>query len=461
MRANRLADPCYAAALVTLPWIGLGLVHAATGRDMGAGLQPAYLLLAVAWLLRGASWLGPAGRSDLREMLARPLARRLVVAGLLVLAVLLLSGLGLWIAPAPGSEGAAWPRFWRQVIQVGVMAAFVAYPALWTRGPARWHGSLVWLAAGLAVQVAYAAVQGWHHGHPLAWFAGLERLFTSNPAILAGSEELYLGGHFRGVPRLRGTVCEPLYLGSYLILAVPWTALLARRCRLAGALAVAGAALLVLTWSRGAVLGGLVAVGLWVAVARHARLPSRLAPLVWTLAVALGAGAVIAALVAGPDALLWPVRRLAQSWDRQDWSNLTRLYSMQAGWRAFLASPVFGIGWGQFAFHFPLLVDPLGLQSQFTWPVVNNLPLKILCETGLVGFATMAGLSGWLLRESWRGLAHPDPQRRRRVAVAVAVGGGTLVQLLTFSQYNLPHLGVGLGLWLAAVAAAAPGKRSR
>ena len=52
----------------------------------------------------------------------------------------------------------------------------------------------------------------------------MERVFTSNPAILAGSEELYLDGHFRGVPRLRGTACEPLYLGNYLLLVLPLAA---------------------------------------------------------------------------------------------------------------------------------------------------------------------------------------------------------------------------------------------
>jgi len=45
---------------------------------------------------------------------------------------------------------------------------------------------------------------------------------------------------------------------------------------------------------------------------------------------------------------------------------------------------------------FSALVDPTGLQSQFTWPVVNNFPLEILCETGLIGFLVLvAGAACW------------------------------------------------------------------
>ena len=166
-------------------------------------------------------------------------------------------------------------------------------------------------------------------------------------------------------------------------------------------------------------------------------------------------------LMTGWDGLLYPFRRLAQTFSGQDWSNLTRLYSMQAGWRAWLLSPVIGIGWGQFGWHFPLLVDPLGLQSQFTWPVVNNFPLLILCETGLVGFVVLVGWGVGLGRAvigrfiRWRRAAQVGPGEARIalcLLASVLSVAGVWLQLLTFSQYNLPHIWVGLGLLLAALA---------
>jgi O-antigen ligase len=166
----------------------------------------------------------------------------------------------------------------------------------------------------------------------------------------------------------------------------------------------------------------------------------------------------------GWDGLLYPYRRLAQTFSAQDWSNLTRLYSMQAAWRAFLLSPLVGVGWGQFAWHFPLLVDPMGLQSQFTWPVVNNFPLQVLCETGLLGFAVFAGWTLGLVRglflrsNTGYGISRThegDWQLKVPLAVLLALMG-VWVQLLTFSQYNLPHIWIPVGLALAAIAETRP-----
>ena len=90
----------------------------------------------------------------------------------------------------------------------------------------------------------------------------------------------------------------------------------------------------------------------------------------------------------------------------------------------------------------------------FTWPVVGNYPLQILCETGLVG----AGAGLFALA----GQARAFLARRRELIRATAFCGsplhltslavaGVAVQLLTFSQYNLPHIWVAWGLFLAAL----------
>ncbi len=451
MTLTRLADTCYLAALLTMPLAGVGVIHVLTGHDVGAGLQPAYLCLAVAIALRAAMLGTRRGRDGVVARWRAGDGRGLVKAGGLVALALGVSALGIVRTPAVGSVGQAWPRYVRQVIQVGVMAGFVLYPALWTRGDGRWRTTLTALLVVLAGQEIYALLQGVAFVHPLPGYAAIDRLATSNPAILSGSPELYLAGMFRGVPRLRGTMCEPLYLGSLLLAILPVLALTLhdRRCaRLVWAL---GCMLLVATWSRGAILAAGVAVVVWLVLRRRGGLPLALRSLLLVGLASLVALAVVAAVIAGPDALLWPVKRLLQSFDRGDWSNLTRMYSMQAGWRAFLASPLVGVGWGQFAFHFPLLVDAFGLQSQFSWPVVNNFPLEVLCETGLAGFVVLVLLSWQPLRTTWRLLPRADGAARLRIVATATAAVGVAVQLLTFSQYNLPHLGIALGLWLAAL----------
>ena len=467
----RLANNFYGAALVTLPWAGADLLKLSTGRDWGGGLQPAWLFLALAVLCAGVDrlrngslWPGPPGGMSSR------LRCWWLLGSVGVLISVLISVAGLRLAPSGEPADAILGRFGKQVVQLAIMAVFTIWPALWTRGRRRWVWTVKLLLIGGIIQVAYGVLQGLNYYHSLGVFAWLDGIFTSNPSILSGSEELYLGDSFRHVPRLRGTVCEPLYLGNYLLFLLPlivvpvWTV---RTRRL-----VAGAFLILLlwTWSRGAWLGlvgqAVLATGLVISLGRDAvlgltRFDTRKFKMVSIGVAALLLVVPLVGLTAGWEGLLFPYRRLAQTFSGQDWSNLTRIYSMQAAWRAFLLSPILGIGWGQFGWHFPALVDPMGLQSQFNWPVVSNFPLLILCETGMVGFLVFVAWGVGLVRavgSRWSVL------RRSRVpggsifshenilfAATVSVVGDWL-QLLTFSQYNLPHIWVSVGLLLAILA---------
>jgi|GEM_PF-1204157 len=460
----------YGASLVTLPWVGAGVLRLATGRDWGGGLQPSWLLLALAMV---CTFSDRAGRGclgrDIQSFRDSGARRWWLIGGTAVLLSVLLSVVGLWTAPVAEPFATTFGRFAKQLVQLAIMACFAAWPALWTRGAGRWSWTVKMLLAGGIFQIVYGALQGMDYYLPLPGFAWLDGMFTSNPSILSGSGELYLGDAFRSVPRLRGTVCEPLYLGNYLLMLIPfglWQAGAARGRRRLGL--VLGLLLLLLaTWSRGAWLGlgfqGVLAVFLLAGGPGLGRLDAvTKRRLLW------GAGGVLAVFLVLPligtltrwEGLLFPYRRLLQTFSGQDWSNLTRLYSMQAAWRAWLLSPVVGIGWGQFAWHFPLLVDPLGLQSQFTWPVVNNFPLLVLCETGLVGLLVFGSWAFGLTRSFLRGWRIPNPEVATGTPLGKGKGlllasflaaAGVGFQMLTFSQYNLPHIWVALGLLLAAL----------
>ncbi len=451
----------YGGCLLTLPLIGCDPVRLASGADLGAGFQPAYLFLA------GATLLACAATGRRRLWAGWAAARPWSTLGLWAAGAVAVSALGLVIRPPAGGPEAA-ARLWRLGKQFGqllIMFTFVAWPLLWTRGSARWEWTRRLFGLALLGQLLYGLVQGALFGHACAPFAALERVFTANPAILSGSEELYLGHGFTGIPRLRGTCCEPLYLGNYLLLALPVVLLPGARHR-HQALALGGGLLLLLTWSRGAWLAAGGAAVVWALLAARAG-PRRRpeagteSPRRWLIVAALS-GMAVALLLWRPDLVTLPARRLAQSVNREDWSNLTRLYSMQAAWRAFLLSPVVGVGWGQFGFHFVGLVDPLGLQSQFSWPVVNSYPLQVLCETGLIGFAVFVGGAALVARAIARALGGgggvAGVEARRRTALLAAALVGVWGQLLTFSQYNLPHIWVALGLLLAATREAEAGR---
>ncbi|MCK9997274.1 MAG: O-antigen ligase family protein [Candidatus Krumholzibacteria bacterium] len=464
---TRLSTFFYGIALVTLPWTGVGLLKLSTGRDWGGGLQPSWLFLALAVLCTGLDRLWNRSPRSGRTMEIPPRLRRWWLLGsAAVLLSVLISIAGLWIAPSAESADATLGRFVKQFIQLAIMVVFIAWPALWTRGRRRWVWTVKWLLIGGVIQVAYGVLQGFCYYHPQTIFTWMDGIFTSNPSILSGSGELYLGDSFRHVPRLRGMVCEPLYLGNYLLFLFPLTFVPVWSVRTRRLLAAAFLILLMWTWSRGAWLGlagqVVLALGMFISLGRGAgrdltRYDTRKFKL-----VVIGAGALLAVLplvglVTGWEWLLFPYRRLAQTFSGQDWSNLTRFYSMQAAWRAFLLSPVVGIGWGQFGWHFPSLVDPMGLQSQFTWPVVNNFPLLILCETGLAGFLVFVAWGVGLVRAVGnrlfvlRGEGNSFPVENLLLATTVSVAGVWL-QLLTFSQYNLPHIWISIGLLLAMLA---------
>jgi len=453
--ALRIADWATLAFLATLPWIGMCVVSATTGRDLGAGFQPSYLLVTIAVIASG--WGGAYGGGRIAD--------RVPVAWIwtLALGTILLSAVGVWRVHGLATPLEAWGRYGRQVIQWLLMAACALHLAVWLRGERRWRHALTAMAAGLVYQGLYGLWQAVHFYQPGVVFAWLESVFTSNPSILSGSEELYLGRDFVGIPRVRGTACEPLYLGNYLLMVLPWMLILAARRRRLIWLPAIAALLLAATWSRGAWLavvpGALVALlALWhLGWLRLGRILARTLP--------VGILLVLAVHVLTDGRLLGlMMQRVEQSFSTEDWSNLTRWYSMQAAWRGFLLQPVFGLGWGQYGFHFARLVDPMGLQSQFAWPVVNNYPLGVLCETGVIGFAALIASIWAIARRVW--LAFATVRTRGpgesttvwRLVAAVASVTAVWSQLLTFSQYNLPHIWVALGFLLAVLAETSPGR---
>ncbi len=458
------AEMLYGGSLLTLPWVGVGLVHFLSGIDPGSGLQPAWALLALALLAAFAqNFFSARPAWKYRDLQSIPLSLTAFFLGSLL--VVLVSGFGLRTAPSLEPLSSTWWRWGRQLVQLLIMLFFLGWPGIWTRGRDRWHFTLDLLFLGVFIQVVYGIFQELNFYHPQVWFSHLEIFFTSNPSILSGSDRLYLNNTLQEIPRLRGTMSEPLYLGNYLLMAWPFLLVWRRSAYLRLGLGFSIAALLLLTWSRGAWLGAvgqLMVFGLlWLRMktggqqqAKNWHPPAKPRALVVVVFVLLFF--LLANFFAG--GILF--QRLMASFNNQDWSNLTRLYSMKAAWLAFLQSPLVGVGWGQFAFHFPLLVDPMGLQSQFSWPVVNNFPLQILCETGLVGATFLVGAVFYLIRKSWLLVGELDHgQLTHPMVLPAAVGvGGVWIQLMTFSQYNLPHIWVGLGLLLAALLDGQPPK---
>lgn len=413
------------ALMFTLPWIGLGVVKTVTGVDTGAGFQVSYLLAALLLVL------------NIQQIFNKSYARNFVP-------VIILLGAGLFIQPGLVDFTSALSRYFKQLVQLSIMIGIALVPFFYYRKTS--SISFHWLAYGMLFQFGYSILQTTAFNGWLPWFSYLENIFTSNPSILSGSEELVIGSTMSGIPRIRGTACEPLLLGNYLVMVIPWLIIQPWRKSIRFALLAVGILMLMLTWSRGAWLGLAATAVTSLVLLKHARILSRIN--VKSLLPVLGIAVPVLIIVSFVAPIETLYSRLLQTFDTTDWSNLTRLYSMQAAWRAFLLSPVVGIGWGQFAFHFDMLVDPLGLQSQFTWPVVNNFPLKILAETGLFGFGLFVFGMAKVVRKVFAQLIQVNRTSQLQIVVAASSFAGVFVQMFTFSQYNVPHIWVSLGLLL-------------
>lgn len=430
-------------ALLFAPWAGVGLVHLLLGRPLGAGVQPAYVPLVV--LVVTVAW------STLRKQDGRWLGLWTIA-----LAWTLITTTWTWTRDVVGLAGDA-P--WEKSLKQSILWAFFATSAVATAVVVRAHGARALERAatvGLAVAAVVGLVQAVTFHGAIPGGSILERIVSSNPSIAAGSGELYLGDRFVGIPRVRGPFPEPLHFGSYLLAAVPiaiagaWSHRGWARAWRVGA-ALAGLVCLVMTFSRGAWAGAFV-VGLLVAVGMARRILPAPPPRA-SIAVGLGAlavGFVAAPVLTGNGLLELPglvVQRVGQSFAGHDMSNLTRFWSWRVAWDLFVENPVQGVGWGGFGFWYFERAGAVGSAAHFGWPMVNNLPLQVLAELGAAGFLLWAAV----LAPGLRALVTSRPAPEAFLLSCAVVG--TLVHLLTFSQWDLPHL------WILCGAAVGAGSR--
>lgn len=434
---DRFRIQLLAAAIFLAPFASVGLVQVITGRGIGTGVQPAYLPLLMLIILEAAR--------RIREPRVSPTESVVLLALLWTAAAAAMT----WTLADMGLAGdRPWAKSAKQLVQWCFFVGAAVAVARTLELPA-WRSAERALAGGLIVSVILAVALALRGPG-----AGALALLDTNHSIASGSDELYLGHSFTGLSRLRGPMPEPLHFGSYLLVAVPLVAASgwirrgwARLWRIG--LATLGAACLLGTWSRGAWLGaaavGLVLFVVWLRGSFGA-VSFRRALL--SACMTLLAGLLVFSLVL--QVAPWEVfdllfRRLTQSLAGHDMSNMTRVWSWQVAWQLFVEAPVHGHGWGSYGFLFFQRAGEAASGAHFGWPVPNNLALLLLAESGALGLvlwsATLWPAFSCLLRRD----------TSQRALVLGAVLAGALVQLATFSQWNLPHLWL---LFAAAVAAA-------
>jgi O-antigen ligase len=140
----------------------------------------------------------------------------------------------------------------------------------------------------------------------------------------------------------------------------------------------------------------------------------------------------------------------------------SRLVYWQAGWGVFEQYPILGVGLGNAGFYFP---DTL---SQYSWTQyevrelvyrssvllnIKSLWVRLLAETGIVGFAFFVGWL-YLLWHSARSLERSRWPTGRRLGIAgQLIAAAFLIEGFSLDTFALPYLWVSMGLVTAATCA--------
>ncbi len=457
--------------ILALPFTSLPLVGRLIGSTMVAPAAGLVLpLLVLAWLLPYLLRGGRLGRQSL-PLLAFISAALLSAAAAFFLAIPTYRDISL-----PRSELEA-------LVTLGMGACFYLVVAAWAVRRARLSFLLRWVNwTGLLVvgwSILQALVFRQMHDFP-GWMQQIQSLFVTT--------ELYAA-------RVNGFTYEPSWLAHQLnMLYLPWWLAAAvrgasvHRLRLGPltferGLLLGGVLALVLSVSRIGLLGFLLMIAfllllgvLWLVARLEGRLLARsvltgvrrglasfglraallIGLLLFSLGMFLAAGYGLSRFDPRMASLfdLKALRTKSFTYYANQLVFAERIIFWDAGWQIFNQYPLLGVGPGNSGFYF---MDNL---SAFSWhltevrtlmyhqsvlPNIKSLWVRLLAETGLVGFACFAAF----LAMHW----HSANWLRRRGGLAAAIGLAGLLVLIgmltegfSVDTFGLPYYWVSLGL---------------
>ncbi len=261
-----------------------------------------------------------------------------------------------------------------------------------------------------------------------------------------------------GYPRIQSTALEPLYLANfmlipYLLLAADW--ILGKRHH--PWLFFFSILLIILTVSRGGIIGGVVGL---VAIILGAILLHKFN---WRgclsiLGIVIAASAMAFAMTRIPanskglrdksllDANKRSHRLASQAFnlDSQDDRVRNRTLAIEA----FKTAPAFGIGPGNFSDYAKQNYKPYEKEDKI---IVNNEELEVLAEGGLVGIVLLLTFFGNIVYLFLRVIGKASTQLLPWIGGLSAYLIATVIQYQTFSTLYIMHIWVAIGILLAVI----------
>lgn len=255
-----------------------------------------------------------------------------------------------------------------------------------------------------------------------------------------------------GFPRIQSTALEPLYFANFLILPISLISAFYLIRKWSWLYLWLLLPILVTFWlalSRGAyaamTLGLLVLLG-W---ALSRKLWVKITGLLTTIAISVGLAVSLIALAAAID--LTPSTDAGQNIQQLSTQTTNvrygesvegRTLTRQLAWNAFKEHPLLGLGPGNFGIY------ASQRDSHFdTSTIVNNEPLELLAETGLLGTVSMTAFALSLLLVALRSFRESkSPEIQAWILGLLAALTAIAVQYQTFSTLYITHIWMAIGL---------------
>ena len=453
-----VARALWAATLLTLPVTSFRYFPGGDGTYVRPLAFYPLGLLAVALLIQLARGKRPF---PLAPALA-PLAAFLLIAGAA-------SMLGILLAPVPLRGQDITGRIIRAWATVAMGLLFFLVAGWMNRREGELQFSIRWLMAGFALDILWSSVQGatfYLNVLPKPLVTQWQRLFSLRELIRTN--------------RVSGMAYEPSWLaGQISTIYMPWLmAALVSGVRvtrfkwLEPCLFALATVLLLATFSRGGLLAAGFAAGLTIILVGRSQIRAAWAWLRsgfgparnWALRLAVvllcGALAVGALLFLGQKgyvARLWNTRASSVSDFLIQNSAGARVAYTWGALKAYAAHPWFGVGLGASGFYIysglpdwalttvPEIARQLSPENTL-YPNPKNLYVRLLAETGLIGFVVFVAFQFSLLGDALAVLKRGATMGRFLGIAAIFTWLALLVYNMTQDSFATPNLWINMGI---------------
>ena len=274
------------------------------------------------------------------------------------------------------------------------------------------------------------------------------------PTPLSGLREMYTSGVF-GFPRAQATALEPLYFANYLLIPLSLLSIGAVSVGVSFWLLSINYLAFLLTLSRGGIVAAAIVTLGALSFSWSSRNWKSAFKIVASIAAASGAALVIFNFIVpqlssfkSPD----PEKVYANQLTNYEIGNpgAQRAKAREQATEVFLQNPVLGSGPGTFGAYMHRR-DPKNPPSQ----IVNNEPLELLAEGGLLSFLTFVIFALSILFAGFRKLKKLNPIDKGMLLALLTFLIATSVQYLSFSTLYIIHIWVVIGLVMGFIDRAA------